>query len=151
MGGLLDRWGYCLSIPRFLVPGSKEKTDRVWPLKRMASLAPDHIPYIHRMRKVLVFVGGLCAALTYVIGRMVDGRLVGATGAALFLASPTVQSSQWFVGTDNLVLLASLISIIATCGVLVWLQRAKHAWRSAAAWVGLPILAAALGMTVAVS
>lgn len=150
MGFALYCWGYDLAPPAFfprLGPGHP-RYDRLTPAQR-TKMAKAHVPYVIRMRWLMLCVSAACAVALYFVGRAISGQVLGVGAYVAFVCTPLVKELSFVIYSDNLLLLMTLLSVLATVGFARWWGKPRSAgsvWRAIG---GLLLIGVLCGTTVA--
>lgn len=150
MGSALHCWGYDLEPPAFfpaLGPGHP-RYDQLTRAQRLEMGRP-HIPYVIRLRYLVLCFGAASAVALYFVGRAISGPVLGIGAYVAFVFTPLVKYLSFVVYSDNLLMLMTLLSILATIVFARWWAHPRSArsfWRTAG---GLLLVAALYGATVA--
>ena len=134
MGFALYCWGYDLEPPAFfprLGPGHP-RYDRLTPAQR-TKMGKAHVPYVIRMRWLMLCVSAACAVALYFVGRAISGPVLGIAAYVAFVFTPLVKELSFVVYSDNLLLLMTLLSVLATVGFARWWSKPRSVgsvWRA---------------------
>lgn len=121
MGAALYGWGYDLAPPPFfpLMNPAHERYDRLTAEQRR-DLAREHLPYVRKLRRLVLGTSAACAVALFLLGRALGGAVLGAAAYAAFVLTPLVGPLAFVVYTDMLLLLMMLLSTLATVRLLRW-------------------------------
>ena len=149
MGFTLYCWGYDLEPPPFfprLGPGHP-RYDQLRPAQRRL-MAEQHIPYVMKLRWLVLFISTACAVALFFVGRAISGPVLGGGAYITFVFTPLVKDLSFAVYSDNLLLLMTLLSVLATVRLIRWwatLDTRQSVWRIVAS---LLLIAVLFGATV---